>query len=79
MPKWLKCKIQKGMFSDERTVTVHTRGGEPIAVFVPSAAADDRNSRVRVRAFHGQGRAVAILPDEHQSVIDVEESDLQPA
>ena len=39
MPKWLKCKIDKGMFSDEFTVTVHTRTGEAVAVFVPKAAA----------------------------------------
>jgi hypothetical protein len=79
MPKWLKCKIEKGMFSDEFTVTVKSRSGEPIAVFVPKAAADDQNDRVQVRAFERQGKTIAILPDEHQSVVDVDASDLQPA
>ena len=79
MPKWLKCKIDKGMFSDEFTVTVHTRTGEAVAVFVPRAAADDQNSLVRVKAFEEEGRTLAVLPDEHQSVVDVSDTDLQPA
>ena len=79
MPKWLKCKIEQGMFSDEFTVTVHSRTGEAIAVFVPKGAADDQNHRVQVRAFEQQGRTIAILPDEHQSVVDVDAADLQPA
>jgi hypothetical protein len=79
MPKWLKCKIDKGMFSDEFTVTVQSRTGEAIAVFVPKAAADDRKSLVKVKAFEEQGKTLAVLPDEHQSVVDVREADLQPA
>jgi len=79
MPKWLKCKINEGMFSDEYTVTVRTRGGDPIAVFVPKQAADDQNGRVRVQAFEEQGKTIVILPDEHQSVVDVSVCDLQPA
>ena len=79
MPKWLKCKIDKGMFSDEFTVTVKTRAGEAVAVFVPKAAADDRKSLVKVTAFGERGKTVAVLPDEHQSVVDVSDADLQPA
>ena len=79
MPKWLKCKIDKGMFSDEFTVTVHSRTGEAIAVFVPKAAADDQKNLVQVKAFEQQGRTIAVLPDENQSVVDVSAGDLQPA
>ena len=79
MPKWLKCKIGKGMFSDEFTVTVHTLTGEAIAVFVPKQSANDEKSLVQVKTFDQQGRTIAILPDEHQSVIDVKAADLQPA
>ena len=79
MPKWLKCKIDKGMFSDEFTVTVRTRTGEPVAVFVPKTAADHEKNLVKVRAIEEQGRALAVLPDEHQSVVDVSATDLQPA
>jgi hypothetical protein len=79
MPKWLKCKIDKGMFSDEYTVTVRSRTGEAIAVFVPKRAADDQKSLVQVQAFERQGKTMAVLPDEHQSIVDVSAGDLQPA
>jgi hypothetical protein len=79
MSKWLKCRITKGMFSDERTVIVRTRSGETIAVFVPKDATEEPQSRVKVRVAECQGRSFAWLPDEHQSVVDVESSDLQPA
>jgi hypothetical protein len=79
MPKWLKCKVEKGMFSDEFTVTVQTRTGEAIAVFVPKQAADHQKNLVQVKAFEQQGKTIAVLPDEHQSTVDVSAADLQPA
>ena len=79
MSKWLKCKIAKGMFSDEYTVIVRTRSGEDISVFVPKDAAEEDRGRVRVRVAERMGHTVALLPDEHQSVVDVESSDLIPA
>jgi hypothetical protein len=79
MPKWLKCKIEKGMFSDEFTVTVRSSAGEEIAVFVPRRSADDRTNRVQVKTFEHEGRTIAVLPDEHQSTVDVNAGDLQPA
>jgi hypothetical protein len=79
MPKWLKCTITKGMFSDEFTVIVRTRNGENVSVFVPKEAAEEREGRVKVRVAECGGRSLAWLPDEHQSVVDVESSDLQPA
>lgn len=79
MPRWLKCKIEKGMFSDEFTVTVRTSSGEDVAVFVPRQAADDQKSLVQVKAFEKQGRMIAVLPDANRSVIDVSTADLQPA
>ena len=79
MPSWLKCKIAKGMFSDEYTVTVRTRSGENIAVFVPKYYAQEDNSRVKVQVSEDSGRAIAVLPDANQSVIDVDSSELMPA
>jgi len=58
MPKWLKCKVDKGMFRDEFTVTVHTAAGEAIAVFVPKDCADDRRTLVQVSAFEQQGKTI---------------------
>jgi hypothetical protein len=79
MPKWLKCKITKGMFSDEYTVIVRTRGGENVSVFVPKDAAEELQGRVKVRVAERMGNIIALLPDEHRSVIDVESSDVVPA
>jgi hypothetical protein len=81
MSKWLACKITKGMFSDERTVTVQTATGEAVSAFVPRQAVqgDHGDGRVKVRVANGTGRLLAVLPDEHQSVVDIDESQLAPA
>lgn len=79
MPKWLKCKITKGMFSDEYTVIVRTLSGENVAVFVPKDSAQENNSRVKVKVSEESGHAIAVLPDANQSVIDVDASELSPA
>lgn len=79
MSKWLKCTIEKGMFSDEFTVTVQTASGERISVFVPKDAADQQLERVRVRVNEQRNRAFAVLPDENQSVVEVPSSDLVAA
>jgi hypothetical protein len=79
MPKWLKCKIAKGMFSDEYTVIVRTRSGEDVAVFVPKDYAREDDGKVKVRVSEQEGLAIAVLPDANQSVVDVESSELMPA
>ncbi len=78
MPKWLKCTIAKGMFSDEVTVIIRTRSGENVSVFVPKYATET-NDRVKVRVVERAGHTVALLPDEHQSVVDIESTELVPA
>lgn len=78
MAKWLKCIISKGMFSDEFTIVVQTHNGDKVSVFVPRESADDQQGRVRVRVIQGQGTTMAVLPDENQSVVEVESSDLIP-
>lgn len=79
MPKWLNCTITKGMFSDEFTVSVRTRNGDTISVFVPRDTAEEDRGRVKVRVAENNGHMVALLPDEHRSLVDVESSDLVPA
>lgn len=79
MIQWLRCIINKGMFSDERTVTVSTRSGENIAVFVSKDDADEQNNRVKVEALTDGSQPVVALPDDHRSVVDVNAEDLQPA
>ena len=82
MPKWLSCTIKKGMFSDEFTAIVTTTSGDRVSVFVPKEATQDvqgERGRVRVRVSERSGRFIAVLPDEHQSVVDVDSSQLVPA
>ncbi len=79
MSTWLKCTVANGMFSDEYTVIVRTRNGETVSVFVPKDSTQQAEGRVKVRVTECQGHSFALLPDEHQSVIDVDASDLQPA
>lgn len=79
MPKWLKCKITKGMFSDEVTVIVRTRSGENVAVFVPRDLAQERKSLVKVQVSEQYGHTIAVLPDADRSAIDVDTSELMPA
>lgn len=78
MSKWLKCIITKGMFSDEVTVTIVTRSGEKVAVFVPKDSAQTDHSRVKVRVSEQSGHSLALLPDANQSVVDVDSSELVP-
>ncbi len=82
MPKWLKCKISKGMFSDEFTAIVTSRTGDVISVFVPRDATQLTHAgygQVRVRIAEQSGRVMALLPDEYQSIVDVDSSQLVPA
>jgi len=78
MPKWLNCTISKGMFSDEFTVSIRTRSGENVAVFVPRDLAEEKQGRVKVHVTERSGHMIAVLPDANQSVIDVESSELTP-
>ena len=80
MSKWLVCEVKPGMFSDEFTVIVKTRSGEAVAVFVPRDAANEPAGRVRVDVISNvSGRAVATLPDEQPSVVEVESANLVAA
>jgi len=79
MGKWLKCTIGKGMFSDEVTATIKF-GGESLAVFVPRSYVEETpQPRVKVRAFVEGGKAFVVLPDESQTSVRVDPTDLQPA
>ncbi len=79
MSKWLKCTVSKGMFSDEVTVLVHTRSGEAISVFVPRSFASKELNQVKVRATQNEGQFFAVLPNDNQTVVDVNPVDLLPA
>lgn len=79
MNSWLLCKIGKGMFSDEVTVTVTTSAGENVAVFVPRGRVNNAQSRVSVKRFDQGDRAYAILPDAERTTVPVKTAELTPA
>lgn len=75
---WLKCRVFKGMFSDELAVTC----GET-SVFVPkenvNAASPEGgpvDGQVHVRLFKEGKTMWAILPAESQPIIQIDEADL---
>lgn len=77
--RWLKCDVFRGMFSDEFAVVVSTSGGECVSAFVPSDRVEgkaEQAGRVRVRVFEETGRSWAVLPNESQTIIAVEPSEL---
>jgi hypothetical protein len=81
--KWLRCRIFKGMFSDELAVQIMQKG-EPqeFSVFVPKDKVQgriDAEGRVRVRVFHRGDVAWAVLPTENQTTVPVDESQLSAA
>jgi len=78
---WLKCFIQKGMFSDELAVNYPPREACASSVFVPKDEVRGqvgREGKVKVRYF-AEGETVwAVLPAEDQPVIRVHKADLVP-
>lgn len=77
--KWLRCLIQKGMFSDE----VVAQYGDA-SFFVPKSqvvrdAGDSQSGKLRVKSFARDSNWFAVLPTEYQDVISVSESDLAAA
>lgn len=77
--RYLKCHVFKGMFSDELAVKVNSKqGGEP-SFFVPKELVKgevDREGSVRVRVFHKGQTAWAVIPDEQQTAVPVDEAEL---
>ena len=79
---WLKCRIVKGMFSDELTVVIRSQDGEAISAFVPKDRVEGKveaAGRVKVRVFESTGQKFAVLPNENQTVISIDESELAVA
>ncbi|HMU41023.1 MAG TPA: hypothetical protein PKE31_18605 [Pseudomonadota bacterium] len=80
--QWLKCKVVKGMFSDELTVIIQALDGETISAFVPRdrvECSEPSVGRVKVRVFDSTGQKFAVLPNETQTILSVHESALAAA
>jgi len=76
---WLRCRILKGMFSDEFAVEVSAPGGKPTSFFVPRKDVRgnvDQDGEVRVRVIRKGENAWALLPTETPVEIPIREADL---
>ena len=76
---WLVCRIDKGMFSDERAVTYPPEGEPRKSVFVPADEVQGvagQQGRVRVRLVRRNGYLMAVLPSAHRDIVTVPEGDV---
>lgn len=79
---WLKCRVLKGMFSDERAVVVRMKNGNTTSMFVPSSSVKgevDHDGKVRVEVFEGDGAVWAVLPTEYRESVPINDDDVVPA
>ena len=79
--RWLTCRLDKGMFSDERAVTYPPQGELQKSVFVPEQEVQGgigTSGRVRVRVFRRDGHLLAVLPTPRHDVVEVEERHTSP-
>lgn len=75
--RWLRCEVRKGMFSDEMVVVIKVQSGEVASFFVPRESVlgnENQEGRVKVRTFKEKSGALAIVPNESQTVVAVDES-----
>lgn len=76
MTKWLKCRVENGMFSDERAVIVHRRGNGSIEFFVPENYVKNIEGQgtVQVRVFRRDDGFWAELPTPFRDSVPIEEA-----
>ncbi|HET6248588.1 MAG TPA: hypothetical protein VFE47_12880 [Tepidisphaeraceae bacterium] len=77
--RWLRCHVRKGMFSDEMVVVIKILSGETASFFVPRewvSGDENREGQVKVRTFMENSHAWAIVPNESQTVVAVDASQL---
>ena len=80
--RWLTCRLDKGMFSDEMAVTYPPCGDAQASVFVPGDAVRGEpggDGAVRVQVFSRDGQTFAVLPTPDREVVAVAGDDTCPA
>lgn len=78
--RWVRCRVQKGMFSDELVVVIRTHGGEDEAFFVPKSEVsfdDSQAGSVRVSTYSESPWAV--VPNAEQTLVAVDQSEFLAA
>jgi hypothetical protein len=77
--RWLQCRLDKGMFSDEIAVTYPPTGNLRKSVFVPrTVVKGDPGSRgkVQVAILRRGDKVFALLPSSQQELVEVYQSDI---
>lgn len=79
--RWLVCRIDKGMFSDELAVTYPAEGEQQKSVFISNSAVQGQpgqTGKVRVTLVRRNGSLFAVLPSSNRDIVTVREADLAP-
>lgn len=79
---WLRCKVFKGMFSDEVAIKYWLKGGDSRSVFVPRSSVTgdlETDGLVKVQVFRKGEDSFAVLPTEYRDDILVRDEDLVSA
>ncbi len=77
--KWLECKLEKGMFSDEIAVTYPATRFIKKSVFVPIEFVQGNigsHGKVRVSIYRHDNKVFAILPNSEHDIVEVNDLEL---
>ncbi len=78
--KWLRCKVQRGMFTRERAVQIELSDGRVMFAFVPASDVEEGagtdEGRVRVRFVSASDGCWVLLPAENPNPVPVKEFNL---
>ena len=77
--RWLDCLLEKGMFSDEVTVSYPPEGQTTHSVFVPVdvvRGALGTRGKVRVVVIRKNGKTLALLPSQERTIVAVDDRDV---
>ena len=77
--RWLVCRIDKGMFSDELAVTYPAEGQEQKSVFVSNSVIQGQpgqTGKVQITLIRRNGTLFGVLPSSNQDIVTVREADL---
>jgi hypothetical protein len=77
--EWLKCRVFKGMFSDERAVVFRLKSGEDYSAFVSESKVIgniNEEGKLRVKVFRNNGSILVQIPTDQPEVMAVQGQDL---
>lgn len=79
---WLKCKVQKGMFSDEKVIQVRLKTAESTSFTVSTRHLEETagdKGRVKVRFVGKKQSSLVVIPSFQPEIVAIDESELEPA